>query len=97
MPFERPSQRGILSLSIDDLTRLLGLPDGHRIERITATEYPFAPGVLVTVSGLAMSIAPANSPLMVEPWDRFAPDIERRIAAAVDHLRRAEREHDHAG
>lgn len=84
MPHRRLSQRGIVMVSIDELRTLLGLPEGHEIERLTTSEYPYEPGLLVTLRGLSMPMAPASSPLVIEPYWSWRPDAEER----ADYARR---------
>ena len=80
---EPESQRGILHVPFDVLVKLLGLPDGHVVERVTVTESPYQPGLMVSVAGRAMPLNHPLSPLMIEDYRAFIKDAEQRVQASL--------------
>jgi hypothetical protein len=79
------TQRGILGVPYNVLSRLLALPLGHEIERITLSEHPYAPGINIVVRGLAMPTTHPGCALMVEDYERFILTAEARAQAAKEH------------
>lgn len=71
----------VLSVDFEMLTHLLQLPPGHTIERVNIQDFPYAPGILVTVRGPACVDHPYRGPLYVEPIEEFFEAFPERIAA----------------
>ncbi len=72
-------RRQILSVDFEELAAFLRLPEGHTIERVNIRDYPFAPGILVTVHGDAMADYGINAPLYIEPIARFHAEANERM------------------
>lgn len=84
-------QRGILVVTFDELVRLLNLPAGHYVERISVSEDRyFPPGLLITVSGPMMPLYYPGSPLYAEDYEQAMAHADERVAAAAKYRERGE-------
>lgn len=80
----RGAQRGVLVVTLEELTRALGLPADHRIERIQVSGDEFAPELLVSVEGPAMTLYTPGLPLKAEPFAGVMAEIDERRKDMAD-------------
>ncbi len=78
-------QVSVILVQLDTLAKLLNLPSGHTIERVTTTEHPLVPGLFVVARGPAMFFNQAGAPLIIERYEDFMENAQKRAETIERH------------
>jgi hypothetical protein len=83
--------RHIVHLDFYEMEKLLGLPEGLRVEVVRESVGAYtAPGLDFVISGPGMSLCPVGAPLYIERWAVFKDAILGRMAFHREMIEKGE-------
>lgn len=71
------NQAAVACITFEQFSKLLNLPEGHKVERIAVGDIRYRPGLEVVISGPKLPYYSAQDPLWIQDWDGVREMLDR--------------------